>query len=67
MLQAPTATIDPLGGFLLRVDDCVQRDSMILARLHELGVPAVFLAGGGYSSQSAKQIAASISLHYQLY
>lgn len=51
---------DPLGGLRVSVDECVQRDAMILARLRELGVPAVFLGGGGYSANSAKQIAASL-------
>jgi histone deacetylase 11 len=51
---------DPLGGLRVSVDDCVARDAMVLARLRALGVPAVFLGGGGYSANSAKQIAASL-------
>ncbi|MEN9865675.1 MAG: Acetoin utilization protein AcuC [Pseudomonadota bacterium] len=55
---------DPLGGLCVSVEGCVQRDSMILARLRELGVPAVFLGGGGYSPKSAIQIAASLRQNY---
>lgn len=57
---------DPLGGLNLSIDDCVQRDAMILTRLQALGVPAVFLGGGGYAANSAIQIAASLTrLHAQ--
>ena len=55
---------DPLGGLCVSVEACVQRDSMILTRLRELGVPAVFLGGGGYSPKSALQIAASLRQNY---
>jgi histone deacetylase 11 len=57
---------DPLGGLGLTLDECVQRDSMVLERLQTLGVPAVFLGGGGYSPDSAKQIAASLRLMYRM-
>ncbi len=56
---------DPLGGLCVSVDECVQRDRMVLTRLQALGVPAVFLGGGGYSSNSAKEIAASLAQVYQ--
>ncbi len=56
---------DPLGGLCLSIAECVQRDSMVLARLRALAIPAVVLAGGGYSAQSATQIAASIAQNYQ--
>jgi histone deacetylase 11 len=57
---------DPLGGLNLSIDDCVQRDALVLERLQALGVPAVFLGGGGYAANSAKQIAASLTrLHAQ--
>ncbi len=53
-------TGDPLGGLHVSIDECVERDAKILTRLRELGVPAVFLGGGGYSANSAKQIATSL-------
>jgi histone deacetylase 11 len=38
----------------------VQREKMTLKRLKDLGIPAVFLGGGGYSKESAKTISATI-------
>ena len=44
---------DPLGALRLTVDECAERDRLVLIRLKELGVPAVFLGGGGYGPESA--------------
>lgn len=44
---------DPLGALRLTVDECAERDRLVLVRLKELGVPAVFLGGGGYGPESA--------------
>ncbi len=52
---------DPLGGLLLTVDDCVARDELVLARLGELGIPAVIVGGGGYGPESADAITQSIA------
>lgn len=51
---------DPLGQMMLSLDDVVQREKMTLKRLKDLGIPAVFLGGGGYSKESAKTISATI-------
>lgn len=52
---------DPLGGFNLSVDDCVERDKIVLEKLKQLGIPSVVLGGGGYSKDSAKAISRSIT------
>jgi len=52
---------DPLGGLLLTVDDCIMRDELVLARLGELGIPAVVVGGGGYGPESAEAITQSIA------
>jgi histone deacetylase 11 len=57
-------SIDPLGGLNLSVEDCVERDSLVLQKLSSLSVPAVFLGGGGYSGGSAKAIAGSLKRLY---
>jgi histone deacetylase 11 len=44
---------DPLGALRLTVDQCAERDRLVLARLKELGVPTVFMGGGGYGPESA--------------
>lgn len=59
-------SIDPLGGLNLTIDDCVERDTVILQKLSSLSVPAVFLGGGGYSADSAKAIAGSLKRLYML-
>lgn len=51
---------DPLGALNLSVEECAQRDRLVLTRLRELGVPAVFLGGGGYGPQSARAMIAGI-------
>lgn len=51
---------DKLGGFKLTVAECAERDRMVLARLNELSIPAIFLGGGGYSSASATAISESL-------
>ena len=57
---------DPLGGLGLSVEESVVRDKLVLERLRELSIPAVFLGGGGYGKDSAFAIAKSISGHYEL-
>lgn len=51
---------DPLGGLNLDVPACAERDRLVFARLKQLGVPAVFLAGGGYGPESASAMIAGI-------
>ena len=48
----------------LTVDECVERDRLVMERLSELSIPAVFLGGGGYSKDSAKAITKSITNLY---
>ena len=43
---------DPLGALGLNVQECAARDRMVFARLKQLGVPAAFLAGGGYGERA---------------
>ena len=57
---------DPLGGLALTVEECVERDSIVIDKLLKLKIPFVFLGGGGYSKDSATAIAASIAKHYQI-
>ena len=52
---------DPLGALGLSVHQCAQRDRLVFERLKEIGVPAVFLAGGGYGRESADAMIAGIS------
>jgi len=52
---------DPLGRLGLSVAQCAERDRLVLGRLRQLGVPAVFLAGGGYGRQSAQAMVAGIA------
>ena len=58
---------DPLGGLGLSVNECYQRDALVLHRLSQLSIPAVFLGGGGYSEESAVAIATSIEKMYSTY
>lgn len=51
---------DPLGGLGLTLDDCVAREERIWRCLHAMGVPAIWLGGGGYGNQSAPAIAAAL-------
>lgn len=51
---------DPLGALGLSIDECALRDRLVLSRLKELGVPAVFLGGGGYGPDSARAMIAGI-------
>jgi histone deacetylase 11 len=51
---------DPLGALGLSVAQCAERDRLVLARLRELRVPAVFLGGGGYGPESASAMIAGI-------
>lgn len=53
--------VDKLGGMRLETADVVTREQLTLARLNALGIPAVFLGGGGYSKHSAPTIAAAIA------
>lgn len=52
---------DPLGRLGLDVMHCAERDRLVLEHLRRLGVPAVFLAGGGYGRQSAEAMVAGIA------
>lgn len=56
---------DSLGNFGLTVQECIQRDTNILETLRSLGIPSVFVGGGGYSKESAEAIAGSIRQLYQ--
>jgi histone deacetylase 11 len=51
---------DPLGGLMLTVEECAQRDRLIEDRLRKLSVPWVFVAGGGYSRDSSRAMIASV-------
>jgi len=51
---------DPLGALNLSVPECAERDRLVFARLKQIGVPAVFLAGGGYGKQSADAMIAGL-------
>jgi histone deacetylase 11 len=52
---------DPLGGFRLTIEDVVRRDILIFEKLRQLSIPAVFLGGGGYSEDSVRATAESLS------
>ena len=52
---------DPLGSLGLGVQDCAERGRLVFARLKELDVPAVFLAGGGYGKDSAQAMTSGIT------
>ena len=52
---------DPLGALGLTVAQCAKRDRLVFARLKALGVPAVFLAGGGYGKESAQAMIAGLA------
>jgi histone deacetylase 11 len=52
---------DPLGALGLNLQECAERDRLVFARLKQLGVPAVFLAGGGYGRESADAMIAGIT------
>ena len=56
---------DALGRMHLSVEECIERDVMILDCLKELRIPFVVLGGGGYSKDSALAIAGSIRKVYQ--
>ena len=51
---------DPLGRLKLTVDDCAQRDRLVVARLREVADATVVVAGGGYSSESSRAMIAGI-------
>ena len=51
---------DPLGGLNLSVEECTERDALVLESLNKLSIPTVFLGGGGYSKDSAIAISKSI-------
>jgi histone deacetylase 11 len=52
---------DKLGGMSLTLADVVKREMATLLRLKELGIPVVFLGGGGYSRESAQAVSFSIN------
>ena len=51
---------DPLGALALTVEECIERDRMVFDRLKALGIPAVFLGGGGYGPDSARAMIGGI-------
>ncbi len=51
---------DPLGRLGLSISECVERDKLVYEKLQSLSIPAVFVGGGGYSSESAQAIIESI-------
>lgn len=57
-------SLDALGSLYLSVEDCIERDVLVVDRLTELGIPFVFTGGGGYSEGSAKCIAGSLKRLY---
>lgn len=56
---------DPLGQLKLTIEDCVDRDLLVLDKLDALSIPTVFLGGGGYSAGSAQCIIESIKQLYK--
>lgn len=56
---------DPLGGFALSIDDCIERDRVVMEKLASLSITPVYLGGGGYSKDSAKAIAGSLRRLYR--
>jgi histone deacetylase 11 len=52
---------DPLGALNLSVQQCAARDRLVFERLRQIGVPAVFLAGGGYGRESADAMIGGIT------
>ncbi len=57
---------DPLGRLGLSISECVERDKLVYEKLQSLSIPAVFVGGGGYSSESAQAIAESIKCLHRL-
>ena len=45
---------DPVGALGLSIEQCAKRDRLVFSRFKALGVPAVFLAGGGHGKDSAR-------------
>ena len=58
---------DPLGALALTVDECIERDRLVFGRLKELGIPAVFLSGGGYGPDSARAMIGGITACHELH
>lgn len=52
---------DKLGGMSLTIEDVVKREMTTLQHLKTLGIPVVFLGGGGYSRESAKAVSGAIN------
>ncbi len=52
---------DKLGGMNLVIEDVVKREMITLQHLKTLGIPVVFLGGGGYSRESAKAVSGAIN------
>ena len=57
--------MDQLGRMNLSIEECIERDVLILDTLKELAIPCVVLGGGGYSKDSALAIAGSIKRLYR--
>ncbi|HEU5136429.1 MAG TPA: histone deacetylase [Steroidobacteraceae bacterium] len=52
---------DPLGRLGLTIDECAERERLVEQRLSALSIPALFVAGGGYSADSSRAMTASIA------
>ena len=55
-----TLASDPLGGLSLSIYALIEREKLTYNKLKMLGIPTVFLGGGGYSTQSAAAVSQSI-------
>ena len=51
---------DPLGGLRFSAADVLERDYFVVSEIRRRGIPTVMLPSGGYTSRSARLIAASI-------
>ncbi len=52
---------DKLGGLCLSESDVLERDLFVLGQLQCRGIPAVMLLSGGYSPESHRLVAATVS------
>src|SRR5262249_4313920 len=52
---------DPLGAMALTADEVLERDLFTVAEFQKRGIPVVMLSSGGYTRESYRLIAASVS------
>src|SRR5262249_32329799 len=52
---------DPLGGLSLSAVEVVQRDLYVIDQFRRRGIPVVMLPSGGYTRESYRLIAATVS------